>query len=135
MTFNEMKQWFFGDVNWFVDFCSNEFAVFNAIMDHGEHHDYLVSKWLSKYRALICFYCSRVSWQVNSYPDQYITGRIPGYLGIFPRPNSYLNIWFLILGLGYCAVSSWHSNHVDSLMCDFTYTIWGVWIESLLWSD
>ena len=47
-------------------------------------------KMVSKRRALICLYSTRVSQQVNSYPDQYIIGRVPGYLGIFPRPSKYI---------------------------------------------
>ena len=44
-------------------------------------------KMVSKSRALSFLYCTRVSRQTNSYPDQYITRRYPG---ISPRPKAYV---------------------------------------------
>ena len=69
--FREFLWWFLADL--FILFNANNF---NCIRCHPrEHHDY---SRVSKRTALLCLYCTQLSRQVSSYPDQYITGPFPG---------------------------------------------------------
>ena len=68
MTFNEWNSVF----NWFVAFVQKKLLY---SMPSRRASSLVGPKMVSKCRALFCFYCTRVSWKVNSYPDQYITGR------------------------------------------------------------
>ena len=73
---------FCGDFNCFVNFVQTNFLY---LMPSRRASLFVGVKMVSKCRALICLYYTWVSWQVNSYPDQYITGWVPAQAYFWPR--------------------------------------------------
>ena len=113
---------FCGDFNWFVDF-----VQMNLLYSmQSRRASWLFGlKMVSKCRAFICLYCTRVSRQVNSYLESvhHRAGiRVPGYIS---------QAYYSLLGIDYVYPNFTHFFYVS---CNFVLICHGFDCSRECWS-